>query len=390
MSKRFAPNTPSMTQPNNTQARVRTEIDTQKTEYGRVKATVRDKNGNIIQQVDQKVDSLITNFWKTIYNIHSEYSGTFTYTSLSGGTVSHNPRQMNSDGQLESFAGIVVGSSNTAVTYGQTAMGTLITQGVGTGQLSAEETSNYYDPVNNLVEIVRTFVNGDTNASNLTVRECGITFSQGGGAIATTAAVLYCRDVFDADLVIPFEGVLTVVYTIQFAGGNANYTRILNALGFRGRAQNVTQLTNIVNTTGTAFSGVPTSAENYGFLAIETDDNNGIVFGTGNTNPTALNTWALETKVSHGTGAGQLFYYASTITSFEENNTTNSCRWYLNRVVQNRSGGTISINEIGLFCNITIGTNSVFMVDRKFPDEGGVAISNSAFATFSWEFCYNL
>lgn len=393
MSKRFAPDTPKTdiaTRPHNTAARVRTEIDTQKVEYGRVKATVRDKHGNIIQHVDQKVDSLVTNFWKTIYNIHSEFAGNFTYVPMAGGTVSLIPRQLNSDGQLESFAGIVVGSSATAVTYGQTAMGTLITQGVGTGQLSAEETSNYYDPVTNTVEIVRTFVNADTNAADLTVRECGIAFTQGGGAVATTAACLYCRDVFDSELVIPFEGVLTVVYTIQFVGGNANYTRILNALGFRGREQNATQLTNIYNTTGTSFSGAPTSAEAYGFLAIAGDDNNGLVVGTSNSTPTGLETWNLESKVSHGTGAGQLFYYQSTISSFEENTATNSCRWYLNRVVQNRSGGTITVNEIGLFCNITLGTNAVFMVDRKFPDEGGVAITNSAFATLSWEFCYNL
>lgn len=394
MSKRFAPNGALFnnniaTRPHYTATRVRTEIDTQKIEYGRVKATVRDKHGNIIQQVDQKVDSLVTNFWKAIYNIHAENGPTISFTPLTGSPITATIRQLHSDGALEQYYGIVVGSSNTAVTYGQTSMGTLIQHGVGTGQLSAEETSNYYDPVNNTVEIVRTFVNADTNASSITVREAGICFQQGSGA-SITSVIMYCRDVFDTALVIPFEGVLTVVYTITFANGNANYTRILNALGYRARATTAGTLTNIVNVTGTSFTGLPLSSELYGFLAITSDDNNGIVVGTGNTNPTGLNTWALESKVSHGEGAGQLFYYDSTITSFEENTTTNSCRWYLNRVVQNRSGGAITINEIGLFCNITTTTNSVFMVDRKFPDEGGVSISNSAFATLSWEFCYNL
>lgn len=390
MSKRFAPDTPKTdiaTRPHNTRARVRTEIDTQKVEYGRVKATVRDKNGNIIQHVDQKVDSLLTNFWRYMYGMHSEEAGSVTQTSLAGTNTSDALRRRNSDGALESYRGIVVGSSNAVVTYGQVQMGSLITQGVGTGQLSAEETSNYYDPVTNTVEIVRTFVNADTNAADVTVRECGICNSTTG--TATSDVVLYCRDIFESDLVIPFEGVLTVVYTITFANGNANYTRILNAIGYRIRTGADYQLTNIVNTGGTGFSGNP-SVENYGFLAIESDDNNGIVVGTSNTTPTGLETWDLEAKVSHGTGAGQLFYYQSTISSFEENTTTNSCRWYLNRVVQNRSGGTINVNEIGLFCNITLGTNGVFMVDRKFPDEGGVAITNSAFATLSWEFCYNL
>jgi hypothetical protein len=391
MSKRYSPNTPDMTQPNNTRARVRTEIDTRRVEYGRVKAIVRDRNGNIIKKVDQKVDSLLTHFWQLQYNIHSGFSGAFTENSLAGSGRGVVAREQNSNGGLESFAGIVVGSSAAAVTYGQEQMGTLITHGVGSGQLSAEATSNYYDPANNTVEIVRTFVNADTDAADITVRECGICYAASGLTTASTASVsLYCRDVFDSALVIPFEGVLTVVYTITFANGNANYTRILNAMGYRSRADNGLILTNIVNVTGTSFSGTPTAADRYDFLAIEGDDNNGLVLGTSNTNPTALNTWALESKVAHGTGSGQLFYYQSTITSFEENTVTNSCRWYLNRVVQNRSGGSIAVNEIGLFCNITLGTNAVFMVDRKFPDEGGVTITNGQFATFSWEFCYIL
>lgn len=383
MSKRFAPNGAT---PQHTATKVRTEIDTQKSEYGRLKATVRDKNGNIIKHLEQKVDSLTTNFWQIVYGIHAEINSV-TLPITSGGTTGVRLRDRTSNGGLENEGGISVGSSAATVTYGQTALVSPIQPGVGTGQLSYEQTSNFYNPVTNTVEIVRTFVNADTNAADITVRECGL--NNVSSTPPTPTAIMYCRDVLETELVIPFEGVLTIVYTITFANGNANYTRIMNALGYRALTSG-TLLTNIVNVTGTSFSGSPGTSQNYGLLAFEGDDNNGIVVGTTNSNPTTLNTWALESKVSHGTGAGQLFYYASTITSFEENNTTNSCRWYLNRVVQNRSGSTIAVNEIGLFCNITTTANAVFMVDRKFPDEGAVAITNGSFATLSWEFCYNL
>jgi len=387
MSKRYSPNTPDMKQPNNTMARLRTLVDTRTMEYGRVRATVRDKNGNIIGDVDQKVDSLLTNFWRSVYQTQAEITNQ-NYTVMTGGALSTNSRRLNTDAKLEDYAGIVVGSSNTAVSYLQTNLGTVIVHGTGSGQLSAEETSNYYDPITNTIEIVRTFVNADTNASAVVVRECGLGFAiDTGGALGNTR--LYCRDVLGSELSIPFEGVLTVIYTIQFANGNANYTRIFGSVGYRLRSQSF-ELSNIVNTTGSSFTGAVASFS-YGLLSVVGDDNNGIIVGTSNTNPTELNTWALESKVAHGEGGGQLFYYESTITSLEEDGATNSCRWYLNRVVQNRSGSPITVNEIGLSMNVTINsTNAVFMIDRKFPDEGGVTITNGQFATFSWEFCYIL
>jgi hypothetical protein len=387
MSKRYSPNTPDMTQPNNTRARVRTEVASQKEQYGTVSAVVRDKNGNIIQRQEQPVDSLVSNFWRIIYGLHSEESGSVSLPSLSGSNVANALRNRSSDGSLESYMGIIVGSSDTAVLYSNTLMGTLITHGVGSGQLSAEETSNYYDPNTNSVEIVRTFVNADTNAADVTVREVGICNAVSTGLAATNNVNLYCRDVLDTALVIPFEGVLTVVYTITFTNGNANYTRFMNRFSYRNRLETFT-FANVVNTTGTPFTG--SSSEAWGFLAIVADDNNGIVVGTSNTNPTTTETWNLEAKVAHGEGSGQLFYYESTISSFETDDATNSCRWYLNRVVQNRSGAPITVSEIGLFMNTTIGTNTVYMLDRKFPDEGAVTIADGQFATFSWEFCYIL
>jgi len=382
MSKRFTPN--------NTMARVRTEVSSQRERYGTVSAIVRDKNGNIIQRQEQSVDSLVTNFWRLMYSIHSQENANPTLPSLAGGNVQNAARTRSSDGSLESYMGIVVGSGSTPVTYADTQLAAVIIQGVGSGELSAEETSNYYDPITNSVEIVRTFVNADTNAASITVREVGICNGVNSGFADGFAVNLYCRDVLDTELVIPFEGVLTVVYNIHFANGNANYTRLFNRNAFRPRSETTTYV-NVVHTNGVAVNF--NSDKLWGVLGTVGATTNGIVLGTSNTTPTNVNTWAMEAPIAHGESAGQLFYYESTISSFETNTATNSCRWYLNRVVQNRSGGSIAVNEIGLFTNIELATPGQyrhFMVDRKFPDEGAVTISNGQFATFSWEFCYVL
>jgi len=390
MSKRYSPNTPDMAQPNNTRARVRTEVASQKERYGTVSAVVRDKNGNIIQKQEQAVDSLVSNFWEVMYLIHAQSAVSPNLPAVGGGSVQLATRIRSSDGALESFMGIVVGSGTTAVTYADTGMAAIIIHGVGSGQLSAEETSNYYDPITNSVEIVRTFVNADTGAADITVREVGICNGINAGFANGTTVNLYCRDVLDTALVIPFEGVLTVVYTITFTNGNANYTRLFNRNAYRPRNETTTYV-NVVQTNGTSVNF--NSDKAWGCLGGIGATTNGIVLGTSNTTPTNVETWSMEAPIAHGESAGQLFYYESTISSFETNTATNSCRWYLNRVVQNRSGGSIAVNEIGLFTNIelaTAGQYRHFMVDRKFPDEGAVTITNGQFATFSWEFCYIL
>jgi len=390
MSKRYSPNTPDMIQPSNSRARVRTEVSSQKEQYGTVSAVVRDKNGNIIGKQEQAVDSLVSNFWEIMYLIHAQSATSPSLPAVGGGNVQTATRIRSSDGALESFMGIVVGSGTTAVTYANTSMATLITHGVGSGQLSAEETSNYYDPITNSVEIVRTFVNADTGASDITVNEVGICNGINAGVASGTTVNLYCRDVLGSPLTIPFEGVLTVVYTIQFANGNANYTRLFNRNAYRPRNETTTYV-NVVHTNGLGVNF--NSDKSWGLLGGIGATTNGIVLGSSNVTPTNASTWNLETAIGHGTNSGELFYYESTISSFETNTATNSCRWYLNRVVQNRGGATVTVKEIGLFANVELtsaGTYRHFMVDRKFPDEGAITITNGQFATFSWEFCYVL
>jgi hypothetical protein len=385
MSKRFSPD---MKQPNNTMARVRTEVASQREQYGTVKGIVRDKNGNIVDKRDQSVDSLVTNFWKIIYNWQANQLNLASVVDLNGTTDTVLLRGFRCDGALEGYQGIVCGSSNTAVAYLNTQMGAITLHGFDTSQISAHETSTFYDPATNTFEMVRTFTNADTGAADITIREVGIAGSSDTTFLGgLTNAQLVCRDVLSSPLVVPYEGQLTVIYTIQFSNGNYNYSRLFGSMFSKTRSDRLV-FTNVANITGVLANRTIGSTDTFGLVATTVGDTaNGIVLGTSNVTATNLNTWALSTPIGHGTSGGQLFYYESTISSLEEDGATNSCRWYLNRVVQNRSGGSITVNEIGLYSRFLTNT---FMVDRKFPDEGGVTITNGQFATFSWEFCYIL
>ncbi len=76
------------------------------------------------------------------------------------------------------------------------------------------------------------------------------------------------------------------------------------------------------------------------------DANYGIVVGTG-TNAVAVTNYALQTKIAHGTGVGQLQYSAM---SFPVNYTVSAPDAYCDvaRTVTNGSGADITVEEIGL------------------------------------------
>jgi len=72
----------------------------------------------------------------------------------------------------------------------------------------------------------------------------------------------------------------------------------------------------------------------------------GIVVGTGTTPPT-VSDYSMETKITHGTGAGQLSYAAETVPTAP---TTSGTKRYFEhqRQFTNNSGAQITVNEIGI------------------------------------------
>jgi hypothetical protein len=71
----------------------------------------------------------------------------------------------------------------------------------------------------------------------------------------------------------------------------------------------------------------------------------GIQVGTG-TNPVTISDYKLQTQIAHGTGAGQLSYQAVNVSGPTED--SNQSYFTITRNFNNGSGGTITVQEIGL------------------------------------------
>jgi hypothetical protein len=110
----------------------------------------------------------------------------------------------------------------------------------------------------------------------------------------------------------------------------------------------------------------------------------GIVVGTGAVAPT-INDYALGTLIAHGTGAGQLQYSATTYGAPAADTTTSQCT--ITRNFANASGGAITVNEIGLYCQCRSradNTNSTtyFMLIRDAT--GGISVPNGQTLTVNY------
>lgn len=123
--------------------------------------------------------------------------------------------------------------------------------------------------------------------------------------------------------------------------------------------------------------------------ALVNDDTFSVVVGTGNTAPT-ITDYAMETKIAHGAGAGQL-QYSLTAFGLPTSNATQS-HFTITRDFSNASGGDITVNEIGLYqrareVGIVLSDNSrslhVFLTIRD-TIIGGIVIGNGETLTINY------
>jgi len=90
---------------------------------------------------------------------------------------------------------------------------------------------------------------------------------------------------------------------------------------------------------------VQMSSENFRANAGSGDTSLGILVGTGSTSPT-IDDYAMESLISHGTGANQLQYGA--VAFGDPTCDANSCHFTITRDFSNASGESITVYEIGL------------------------------------------
>jgi len=117
--------------------------------------------------------------------------------------------------------------------------------------------------------------------------------------------------------------------------------------------------------------------ENCSMKAPAGNDSYGILVGTGTT-PVDLGDTKLASKISHGTGSGQL-NYGDTSEYGETSDLTRSEG--LQRSFDNNSGADITINEIGMAMKVNDGSNDYYVLIARdvisattVPDGGRVTV----------------
>lgn len=141
----------------------------------------------------------------------------------------------------------------------------------------------------------------------------------------------------------------------------------------------------VMNTSGVrkpvfAYEGI------FDCAAAAADQNKGIMVGIGTTAPT-INDYQLQTRITHGTGAGQL-QYGGVAFGLPASDPMTS-QFTITRNFANASGGSITVNEIGLYVRaraVTYGgsyEDHYFMVIRDVIS-GGIAVPNGQTLTVNY------
>ena len=156
-------------------------------------------------------------------------------------------------------------------------------------------------------------------------------------------------------------------FTKQFA--QVLFNRLFGCARFSPQAMTTTAGASVTTDTG---MGVDTTA------AASISDH-GIQVGT-STAAESINDTSLGTQIAHGTGAGQLQYGAMTYGAPSTTATTTTFRF--TRVFTNGSGGTVTVQEIGLVGESSGGNNFLFVRDLT----GAVAVTNGQQLTVNYDF----
>jgi len=108
----------------------------------------------------------------------------------------------------------------------------------------------------------------------------------------------------------------------------------------------------------------------------------GIVVGTG-TNLPAVDDYTLQAQIGHGVGAGQLQY--SAVTFGAPASDTTSSQFTVTRNFANASGGSITVNEIGLVLRSWLSSQcQMYHLVLRDVIAGGLAVPNGQTLTVNY------
>jgi len=216
--------------------------------------TVKDKNGKIIKVHKQRSHSFVSNFLSiiasTLASGYNQGSNGVTYGYFhritNGNYAQYNPDSYTfnslldlNDSANDSTYGIVVGSGTAKPTPMDYALGSLIANGTGTGQLqysahtlnpppASSYINNASQPSTGVlnvsgnttsIQVTRQFTN--QSGASITVSEVGIIVETNsyavvnGSAYYTTTFVLIAHDLLSSPVTVPNLSILQITYTIS-------------------------------------------------------------------------------------------------------------------------------------------------------------------------------
>jgi hypothetical protein len=110
-----------------------------------------------------------------------------------------------------------------------------------------------------------------------------------------------------------------------------------------------------------------------GGRAPEGDATAGILAGRG-TAPVTIGDYKLADPIPHGSGVGQLYYYATVVSTLA----TGGTEWYftIQRNMENRGSPSITVYEVGLFVRLTMAASPYYYTAMLARDliPGGISI----------------
>jgi hypothetical protein len=169
------------------------------------------------------------------------------------------------------------------------------------------------------------------------------------------------------ELIIEEDG--KVVYRGEAKSFVYNFAKVLaGMLGNSGDGSSLKTITatDVNGSTGTVYIEVNHGSASWsfnpmGYNAGDNNDSYGIIVGSGTTPVTYLN-YNLASKITHGTGTGQLDYDTHTIVA---NYTLTGGYIDFYRTFVNRSSADVVVREVGLVAQSQIGSNTTkYLVAR--------------------------
>jgi hypothetical protein len=350
---------------------------------GRYTMTLRDRNQNIIQEGTYPIHSAIRQYWQVLYNtIRSSGSDIYTTILGSGTTFLEHMRITGAGtGGSADARGIVVGTSSAAVELGNLGLGGFIRNGSAANELTYSPTVFTYDSASGRITLTNTFTNNAVSTEP-TVNEVGIAVEDSS---AEDGLCLIIRDVPGSSYAMLLGAVLTVSYEFEFPFGLQNHAMLFAKHQIARNTVNIELYDNNGSLVTASTYGTATGA--FGFVGDVGADKRGIIVGTDAT-AGGFNTFALGAQVIHGSNAGDLFHYDSTISTFEWDNTLNNAAFYLSRVFKNKGGSAVTVREVGLSSNLVVGaTNNQYLFDRRVLGSA-VTVDPDESLTITWAYKY--